>query len=98
MPRTITRRLRFCWKTTVVLFPLLFLLNARTLPAAQETNAPLSLSELVITNMNELWTLPPEEKNQMHRIQMELLIYYCDTNWNVFWGRSDGLATFLPLR
>jgi PAS domain S-box-containing protein len=48
--------------------------------------------------MNELWTLPPEEKNQLHRIQMELLIYYCDTNWNVFWGRSDGLDTYLPLR
>jgi signal transduction histidine kinase len=29
---------------------------------------------------------------------LELLIYYCDTNWNVYWGRSEDLDNFLPLR
>ncbi|MFZ1072876.1 MAG: ATP-binding protein [Verrucomicrobiia bacterium] len=48
--------------------------------------------------MTAFWTIPPEEKSQMHRVRMDLLVYYCDTNWNVFWGNSDGLDTFLPLR
>ena len=98
MPLANNRLLQFFRKTTAVLFPLGLLLVAYTLPAAQETNALPSLSKLVITNMNELWTLSPEEKPQLHRIQMELLVYYCDPSWNVFWGNSDGLDTFLPLR
>jgi len=77
---------RFCGKMTAGLFPLVFLLTAHTVPAAQETNGRPILSETVITNMAGLWTLPPGEKSQPHRIRMELLIYYCDTNWNVFWG------------
>jgi len=98
MPLANNRLLRYCRETTTVLFPLVLLLIAYTLPAAQETNALPALSKLVITNMNELWTLPPDEKAQLHRIQMELLVYYCDPSWNVFWGNSDGLETFLPLR
>jgi len=98
MPLANNRLLRYCRETTTVLFPLVLLLIAYTLPAAQETNALPALSKLVITNMNELWTLSPEEKTQLHRIQMELLVYYCDPSWNVFWGNSDGLETFLPLR
>jgi PAS domain S-box-containing protein len=98
MPLANNRLLRYCRETTTVLFPLVLLLIAYTLPAAQETNALPALSKLVITNMNELWTLPPDEKTQLHRIQMELLVYYCDPSWNVFWGNSDGLETFLPLR
>ncbi len=74
-------------------------LIARALPAtAQETNGGPVSSETVISNMTGFWALPPEEQSQMHRIRMELLIYYCDTNWNVFWGNSDGLDTFLPLQ
>ncbi|MGB7769061.1 MAG: ATP-binding protein [Verrucomicrobiia bacterium] len=65
---------------------------------AQGTNGRPVLSEAVITNMNEFWAIPLEEKGQPHRVRMDLLIYYCDTNWNVYWGDSDGLDTFLPLR
>ncbi len=65
---------------------------------AQGTNGRPVSSDIVITNMNAFWTIPPEEKSQVHRVRMDLLIYYCDTNWNVFWGNSDGLDTFLPLR
>jgi len=89
--------MRFCGKMTAGLFPLLFLLTARTL-AAQETNGQSLLGETVITNMAQLWTLPAEEKSQPRRARMELLVYYCDPKWNVFWGQSDGLDSFLPLR
>jgi PAS domain S-box-containing protein len=98
MPNQIHMRARFCGKLIAGLLPLVFLLIARSHAVAQETNGRPLASETVITNMGNLWTLPPEEKNQPHRVQMELLIYYCDTNWNVFWGSSDGLDTFLPLR
>jgi PAS domain S-box-containing protein len=83
---------------TAGLLPLVFLLIARPPAVAQETNGRPLAGETVITNMAELWTLPTEEKYQPHRIRMELLIYYCDPIWNVFWGNSDGSDTFLPLR
>jgi PAS domain S-box-containing protein len=97
MPRPINMPMRFSGKMSAGLFPLVFLLIARPL-AAQDTNAQPILSETAITNMAELWSLPPEQKSQPHRIRMELLIYYSDPNWNVFWGSSDGLDSFLPLR
>jgi PAS domain S-box-containing protein len=98
MARPINMLVRFCGKMTVVLFPLVFLFSAHTVPATQETNGLPLVSDTVITSMAGLWTLPPAEKSQSHPIRMELLMYYCDTNWNVFWGRSDGLDTFIPLR
>ena len=98
MPRPINMLVRFCGKITCVLFPLVFLITAHTLPAAQETNGLPLFSDTVITNMAGLWRLSPAEKSRSHPIRMELLMYYCDTNWNVFWGRSDGLDTFIPLR
>ena len=68
------------------------------LPAAQETNGSAAVSDTVITNLAQFWSLPQERKNQLHRVRMELLIYYCDTKWNVFWGGSDDLSAFLPFR
>ena len=52
----------------------------------------------VITNLAQMWSLPAEAKSLPHPARLELLIYYCDTNWNVFWGRSDKLNTFLPFQ
>ena len=89
--------MHFCGKMTAGLFPLLFLFIARVL-IAQETNGKPLAGGAVITNMAQFWELPSEEKDQLHRIRMELLIYYCDSKWTVFWGQSDGLDTFLPLR
>jgi two-component system cell cycle sensor histidine kinase/response regulator CckA len=74
------------------------LLIAPPLPAAQETNGPPVVSDTVVTNMAQFWELPQEKKSQLHRIQMKLLIYYCDPIWDAFWGASDNLSTFLPFR
>jgi len=68
------------------------------LQAAPETNGAPAISETVITNLTQFWALPPAGKSLLHRIRVELLVYYCDTNWNVFWGRSGDLSTFLPFR
>ena len=97
MPRPINMPMRFCGKMTAGLFPLFWLLTAHAL-AAQETNGQSLLGETLTTNMAALWALPPEEKNQPHHVRMELMIYFCNPSWSVFWGESDGLDTFLPLR
>lgn len=73
------------------------LLTARPL-IAQESNSPPAISATLITNLAQFWALPPTEKNRLHRIQLELLIYYCNPEWTVFWGRSGDLDSFLPLR
>jgi PAS domain S-box-containing protein len=66
-------------------------------PAAQEANGTPALTDTVITNLAQLWELPQAKKSLLHRIRVEVLIHYCDTNWNVFWGHSGNLNTFLPL-
>ena len=89
---------RFCGKMTAGLFLLAFPVITPRLPAAQETNGPPAISETVITNLVQMWALSAEEKSRPHPARMELLIYYCDPDWNVFWGRSDELNAFLPLK
>ena len=81
-------------------FLLAFLSLISSLQASQETNTVPAAGETVITNMTQFWpvTSDPERRNQLQRARMELLIYYCDTNWNVYWGESDGASTFLPFR
>ncbi|MFZ0828180.1 MAG: ATP-binding protein [Verrucomicrobiia bacterium] len=71
---------------------------APALTAAPETNGAPVINETVITNLAQFWILPQEEKSQLHHIQAKLLIYYCDPKWNVYWGASDDLTTFLPFR
>ena len=89
---------RYVKKMKFIFFTVVLLLITPGLSAAPETNAPPVLSRTIITNLDQFWSLPPEQKNQLHRIQMELLIYYCQPAWSVFWGNSDGLDAFLPLR
>jgi signal transduction histidine kinase len=81
-----------------VLFPSAIFLSAAQIWAASEPDKPPTISGTVITNMTQLWALPSEEKILTHRVQMQLLVYYSNPNWSVFWGRSDGADTFLPLR
>jgi PAS domain S-box-containing protein len=86
------RKIRF----TFFVWGILLILPGR--PAAQEANGTPALSDTVITNLAQLWELPQAGKGLLHRIRVELLIHYCDTNWNVFWGRSGDLDTFLPFQ
>ena len=97
MPRPANILTRSCGKVSVGLLPLLLLFTARPLIAQAQNGQPLPAGT-VITNMAELWTLPTEEKNRIHQVHMEILIYYCNPEWSVFWGRSGELNTFLPLR
>ncbi|HEY3760366.1 MAG TPA: HAMP domain-containing sensor histidine kinase [Verrucomicrobiae bacterium] len=74
-------------------FGLLAASEAMAAPATTDVVSPT-----LITNLNQFWSLPATEKNQLHHARMELLVYYCNPDWGVFWGRSDDLDTFLPFR
>jgi signal transduction histidine kinase len=77
-------------------------LTANGLRAAEETNsaAPAPASDIVITNLAQYWQITAVAKlrTQLHRVRMELVIYYCNTNWSVYWGESGDTRSFLPLR
>lgn len=66
--------------------------------AAPGTNA-VAPGRVVVTNATQYWTKfsKPEERDREHAARLEMVIYYCDTNWDVYWGQWDGLSTFLPL-
>ncbi len=89
-----------CQKANAGLCILASLLMATVLYGAQETNAVAPANDVVITNMAQYWVIKgqPEVGNQLHRVRMELLMYYCNTNWSVYWGQSDGVFGFLPFQ
>ncbi len=70
------------------------------LEAASETNEPPVANPTVITNLAQFWRVgaDPAFRGEYCHARLEVLVYYCDTNWNVYYGRSDDLNTFLPLR
>jgi len=100
MPRLSDMTASVYRKINAGLFLLAFLSLISGLQAAEDTNTAPAAGETVITNMTQFWPVAsdPERRSQLQRARMELLIYYCDTNWNVYWGESDGAATFLPFR
>jgi len=76
----------------------LFLLFASPAQATLSESNSTAPDKFVITNMAQFWGLSPEMKGRQQHVRMEILMYYCDTNWNVYWGESDGLTTYLPLQ
>jgi signal transduction histidine kinase len=99
MPRVAPQNSRLCRHLTKWLASLL-LVMAATARGMPETNATVKISSTIITNLAQYWQISavPEERGQLHRARLDLDFYYCDTNWNVFWGISDGLDAFLPIR
>jgi len=83
-------RARFVLATAIGL-----LIASKTVAAPETTDV---VSPTLITNLAQFWNLPTQEKSQLHHARLELLIYYCNPGWDVFWGRSDSVDAFLPLR
>ncbi len=71
------------------------LMASKTVAAPETADA---ISPTIITNLAQFWELPAAEKDSPHRARIEMLVYYCNPAWNVFWGRSGDLDAFLPLR
>jgi signal transduction histidine kinase len=58
---------------------------------------PLSMSSKVLTNITDIWNLPPEFRNEEYRIRTEAVFYFVDTNWDNVWGECLGIRTWMPL-
>ena len=67
-------------------------------PAAwAQTVDSLPMATRVLTNITEIWSVPPEQQNEEYRIRTEAVIYFIDTNWDNVWGECLGNCTWLPL-
>jgi signal transduction histidine kinase len=51
----------------------------------------------VLTNIYQIWELPPAEKERLYRIQTEVVVYYFDAEWGNAWGECLGMPCYLPL-
>ena len=60
--------------------------------------APAAAGPDVITNAQVLWGLSNEDKQKLHPIRLEMLVYYYDPVWQLIWGECDGRGSFLPVR
>ena len=58
----------------------------------------LSADASVITRVPLFWGLSNEEKQKLHHVRFELLVYYYDPFWQLMWGESEGNGSFLPVR
>ena len=51
----------------------------------------------LITNLNDLQNAPENRRNDVQRVQFDFIVYYCDPDWKVLWGRWGDMDTFLAL-
>jgi PAS domain S-box-containing protein len=54
---------------------------------------PTPVSEL--THVYQLWNFSPEQASKVHNIKTEFEVVYYDPFWNLLWGRSDDMITFV---
>ena len=66
------------------------------MPAQSAVAAPAEAA--VITHVPDFWGLSDDEKQKLHHVRFELLVYYYDPFWQLMWGESDGNGCFLPVR
>src|SRR4051794_35883490 len=64
----------------------------------QEQKAPIADSSEIITNAAAFWSLSNVEKQKLHHVRLEILVYYYDPGWQLMWGECDGHSSFLPVR
>ena len=62
-----------------------------------QTVDQLPPSTRVLTNLNEIWTVPQEHAGEEYRIQTEVVIYYFDAKWGNALGECMGVPQWLPI-
>ena len=55
------------------------------------------MSDRVLTNIYEIWTMPREQKSRPFRIRTEMVVYFFDSEWNNAWGECQGIPAYLPI-
>jgi C4-dicarboxylate-specific signal transduction histidine kinase len=77
--------------------PVVCLFFALAPPVWGQPADPLPMSTRVLTNITEIWNVPPEHQNEEYRIRTEVVIYFADTIWDLVWGECQGNRTWMPL-
>jgi len=73
---------------------LLFLMASSVWAQAAE---PPPVSDRVLTNLSEIWSIPHEHQLDEYRIRTEMVIYYFDAEWNNASGECQGTPSWLPV-
>ena len=55
------------------------------------------MSDRVLTNIHEIWTMPRTNLDEEYRIQTEVVIYYFDAEWGNASGECMGEPCWLPV-
>jgi two-component system, cell cycle sensor histidine kinase and response regulator CckA len=58
---------------------------------------PVPLTDRVLTNIAEIWSMPYEHRDKEYRIRTEMLIYYFDAEWGNASGECLGTPRWLPI-
>jgi signal transduction histidine kinase len=57
----------------------------------------LPMANRILTNIAEIWSVPHEHRDEEYRIQTEVVVYYCDTEWGNASGECLGIPRWLPI-
>ncbi len=62
-----------------------------------QTVDQLPMNTRVLTNINEIWTMPHAHREEEYRIRIEVVIYSFDREGNNVWGECLGIPRWLPI-
>jgi PAS domain S-box-containing protein len=51
----------------------------------------------VLTNINQIWSVPHDQANERYRIKTEVIVYFDDPEWGNASGECDGSPCWLPI-
>ena len=73
------------------------LLGLAVAPAAAQLPGQLPMASEVLTNINQIWTVPHDHRAEQYRIRTEMVIYFVDKEWGNAAGECGGVPRWLPI-
>ncbi|HVU33085.1 MAG TPA: ATP-binding protein [Opitutaceae bacterium] len=70
---------------------------AMTAAAAERMGAADANRFKVLTVVGDIYQVPPAEFEEVHRVQLEFVVYYYDPAWKVMWGRNGNSDNYVSL-
>jgi PAS domain S-box-containing protein len=70
-------------------------LAALTIAGGSRSYAGTDLPE-PIDSITRFWKVPALQRNLLHPVDLEFVVYYYDPGWRLLWGSSNGKEGFLP--
>lgn len=57
----------------------------------------MPMAEQVLTNIEQIWTVPHDQADEEYRIKTEIIVYFDDREWNNASGECNGNPCWLPI-